>query len=95
MSKQLTLTHYEVSGTKIRYLDQESASAKAGSVEAIWPVETTYRIAQAVLVHSFGRWREGQITKLGRTRVTVDYQTNKQGDRRTKTFTAADVMPRP
>lgn len=53
-----------------------------------------YVVSQPVQVHSYGAWRSGVVIKVGRTRVTVRYIKNLQGDAHTKTFTT-DRIRRP
>jgi hypothetical protein len=38
-------------------------------------VTRCYRLHQDVSVYSWGRWYKGQVTRLGRTRVRVEYST--------------------
>ncbi len=44
-----------------------------------------FSVGQSVEVHSFGNWYAGTVTKLGRTRVTVQYTTG-SGTTRDKAF---------
>jgi hypothetical protein len=54
----------------------------------------SYQIGQTVEVAAFSKWRRGTVTKLGRSRVTVDYVTNAAGtNRRVKAFGAGDIRP--
>jgi hypothetical protein len=89
MSKTLTLTHYE-------YKDNRNAVRQTN-----WPpaevvrVDQTVHVGQRVQVWSFGRNRDGVVTKLGRTRATVSYPQNRQGVRNVKAFTGAFItVPR-
>lgn len=50
-------------------------------------------VGDPVLVHAFGRNRPGHVTKLGRTKVTVDFQQNRQGDRGSRSAGAWDLSP--
>lgn len=50
-------------------------------------------VGTPVLVHAFGRLRPGVVTKLGRTKVTVDYQRNQAGTRASRSFTVRELAP--
>lgn len=51
-------------------------------------------VGTPVLVRAFGRDRPGHVVKLGRTRVTVDFQQNAAGARGTRSAHAAwDLSP--
>jgi hypothetical protein len=57
-------------------------------------VETTYRVGDKVTVRAFGQPnRPGVVTKLGRTKVAVDFLRNQSGRRHEGTFSAVDVRP--
>lgn len=47
-----------------------------------------------VYVWAYGAWREGIVTGKGRTRITVQFTQNEQGDRAARPFAAGDVVPR-
>ncbi len=50
-------------------------------------------IGDPVLVRAYGRHRHGTVTKLGRTRVTVDFLRNRDGDRASRAFGAWELEP--
>lgn len=54
-------------------------------------LSTTYQLRQDVEVHAYGRWRQGKVTRLGISRVTVEYQRNARGDLSTKAFSGSYV----
>lgn len=94
----LTVTVYDVQHigeNGHRYRSCYAATANyGGSLEYdITPIERTYRVGLPVMVDSFGKWRPGKVTALGRSRVTVEYQRNQGGYLHTKTFVASLVMP--
>jgi len=41
------------------------------------------KVGEQVQVHSMGCWYDGVITKLGRTRITVEYATGQRTRRKT------------
>jgi len=43
------------------------------------PPAGTFQVDQAVHVHAYGNWRRGVVTKIGRSRVTVRYARNAEG----------------
>lgn len=93
----LTLTHFEVEGHRFESRDSaERGRAWLKSIPTdarVIDVQTTYTVGQQVEVSAFGRWRPGTITKLGRTKVTVQYQRNQQGTLATRAFGAIEVRP--
>jgi len=54
----------------------------------------TYAVGMFVQVHSYGAWRPGRVTDLGRTLVEVDYARNRTGKRHVKRFSAENIRPR-
>jgi hypothetical protein len=57
-------------------------------------VSDTYAVGDAVEVHSFGRWRRGVVSSLGRSRVTVDYASDAAGrNQRSKAFSSGEIRP--
>lgn len=54
-------------------------------------VDREYRVGQDVKVWAFGNRRPGKVTKLGRSRVTVDYVRNREGERSERAFTAGEI----
>lgn len=53
-----------------------------------------YHVGDSVEVHAFGRWRLGYVTKLGRSKVAVEFIRNAQGTSAERTFDSMDVRPR-
>ena len=53
------------------------------------------QVGSPVLVHAFGRLRPGTVTKLGRTKVTVEYQRNAAGTMASRIFGALELAPAP
>ena len=99
LTMPLTLTHYEhhyrTPGGRegiVETLGPDSWLAVQEQVKTI-RVRSTYEVGDKVAVHAYGRSRPGVVTKLGRTKVTVDYQQNRQGDRNERAFQAHFVVP--
>lgn len=57
------------------------------------PTVRQFGPGQAVHVHAYGTWRAGTVTKLGRTRVTVRYVRNADGQLDERSFPATAVHP--
>lgn len=55
------------------------------------PTVRQFEPGQAVHVHAYGTWRAGTVTKLGRTRVTVRYVRNADGQLDERSFPATAV----
>jgi hypothetical protein len=51
------------------------------------------QVGQPVHVPAHGSWRPGTVTKLARTRVTVRYVRNADGDTDERAFPMAQVLP--
>lgn|SRR4051812_46562437 len=94
----LTLNFFElvnVAGqVTARTLTQENAEilvtwSKADLI--VRPAQITLEVGDEVKVPAFGRWRSGTVTKLGRTKVVVDFQQNAQGARGQRSFDATEI----
>ena len=57
------------------------------------PPVRQFEPGQAVHVHAYGTWRAGTVTKLGRTRVTVRYVRNGDGQTDERPFSTTAVHP--
>lgn len=99
----LTLTVYEVARSSrpghpdprpMTFSERAGAEKYADADRPVVEVQHTYRVGQAVTVDAFGRLRQGVVTKLGRTRVTVRFASNQEGTNiHEKAFPAYDVRP--
>lgn len=54
----------------------------------------TYHVGDSVEVHAHGRWRLGYVTKLGRSKVAVEFISNLQGTSKERTFSSTEVRPK-
>jgi hypothetical protein len=50
-----------------------------------------FKVNDNVIVHAFGGDRRGYVVKVGKTRVTVNFVRNMQGERDERPFPASDV----
>ncbi len=57
------------------------------------PSARTFQVDQAVHVHAYGNWRAGTVTKIGRTRVTVRYTRNADGQPDERAFPTDQIQP--
>ncbi len=57
------------------------------------PASGRLQVGQPVHVPAYGNWRPGTVTKLARTRVTVRYVRNADGDTDERAFPMAQVLP--
>ena len=57
------------------------------------PTVRQFEPGEAVHVHAYGTWRAGTVTKLGRTRITVRYVRNADGQLDERSFPATAVHP--
>jgi hypothetical protein len=99
--KSLTLTHAVLSGENNgkRFAINFATVADAESYRDRWDdrkgvvvaVESTYSIGTAVQVQAFGKWREGTVTGLGRTKVKVRYIRSMAGTVAERTFDSSEV----
>lgn len=55
--------------------------------------ERHFEPGQAVHVHAYGTWRAGTVTQLGRTRITVRYLRNADGQLDERSFPTTAVHP--
>lgn len=94
---ELTLTSYLCtypSGSSHRTTTAPEASWVEQTRLHVTTVTDTYRVGDIVQVAAFGRWRKGVVTKLNRSKVEVDYVTNREGtNRRVKAFPASEIRP--
>lgn len=68
------------------------AEDRIRSIRKVTPeyVASQYSVDQTVIVRKYGGDYDGQVTKVGRTRLTVTFLT-RAGVRKTQTFSAIDV----
>ncbi len=57
------------------------------------PAAGPFEVGQQVHVDAYGNWRPGTVTKVGRTRITVTYVRNADGDTDERAFPVARVQP--
>lgn len=91
----VTLTHYEALRADGGRSRARLAADLYGLATASWVerVDTTYTLGQNVMVDAYGRDRGGQVTKVGRTTVTVRFRANVQGRMSTRSFRGTSVRP--
>ena len=101
----LTLVHYErdVRGSHgeagpLRFGSRSAADMaperpyyKGYTFGEVRPVAREYYVGKPVKVHAFGRLRDGHVTKLGRSRITVEYKRNREGELAERAFAATEI----
>jgi hypothetical protein len=68
-------------------------TAPATPPKADRPPARTFPVDQAVHVHAYGNWRAGTVTRIGRTRVTVRYTRNADGQPDERAFPTDQIQP--
>jgi hypothetical protein len=94
----LVLTYFRsvtANGGEIRFMSKIDAEAFAVGGGRVETVTASYSVGDKVQAYAFGAWRDGVVTKLGRTRVTVNFTRNRSGDQAERAFTATDLEPAP
>lgn len=62
-------------------------------VDPSQPLTTSdYQVGDPVLVFAWGQYRRGTVTKIGRTRLTIEHRRNASGDRHERAFTLGEIV---
>lgn len=100
MTATQTLTHYRLANrstaraTSLVYATEASAREWQHRIDpdaTVVRVTSCVAVGDQVEVRAYGRMRPGTVTKLGRSRVTVEFTRNSHGDKDERAFGATEL----
>jgi FKBP-type peptidyl-prolyl cis-trans isomerase 2 len=93
----ITYRMHDAQDGRLRYRANERPDADyVQRMKYAEPVQDNhvYRVGDEVFVSAYSRLRPGRVTKLGRTKVTVEFTSDAAGQNvRTRAFSGAEVIP--
>lgn len=95
MPEVLKITYYIIHEDLVRMSRDEAqaASDRFHNGAQVTEKVVEYRVGDQVMVDAFGRWRQGVVTKLGRSKLTIEYVSNAGGAKRERAFHPISVRP--